>query len=265
MSPRFRLVISYLGTRFHGWQIQENAQTVQGCIEEGLHRIFGIEDLRVFASGRTDAGVHAAGQVAHLDLPLQIPPGALVRALNGLLPEDIRILRAGRAFPDFHARFDARSKTYAYRIRWTSAPHAPPWRLQRVALLPKPRRLETLLDCLPLLEGLHDFASFSVRDPKILGRSIRRIFSLSAAVTGTGLRLEFTGNGFLRYQVRRMTGALLEVGSGRQNPAWFEGLLDHPRPGAAIQTAPARGLCLEKVLYARRDNDRLVPDSGGGG
>jgi len=265
MSPRFRLVISYLGTRFHGWQIQENAQTVQGCIEDGLHRVFGMENLRLFASGRTDAGVHAAGQVAHLDLPLRIPPGALLRALNSSLPEDIRILRAARTSPDFHARYDARAKIYVYRLRWSSAPLVPPWRLQRVALLPKPRRLHTLLDCLPLLEGLHDFASFSVRDPKILGRSSRRIFSAGVALTASGLRLEFKGNGFLRYQVRRMTGALLEVACGRQDAAWFEDLLENPRPGAAVITAPARGLCLEKVLYARRGSDRLVPDSGGGG
>lgn len=253
MDIRFRLTIAYLGNRYHGWQVQENAGSIQGEIEMQLQRIFNKEEIRIFGSGRTDAGVHAAGQVAHVDLPASIPPRGLLKALNGRLPEDIRILKASRCSPHFHARFDATSKTYCYRIRWSSAPPTPPWKSQRVAILRRPSNIDAMVEALGIFEGEHDFASFSVRDPEKIGKTTRKIFSATSMLTSTGLKLIFRSNGFLRYQVRRMVGALLEIGDGRHDGKWLSHLLSSPGAGAAMFAAPARGLCLEKVEYGRSE------------
>lgn len=258
MTARFRLVISYLGSRFHGWQVQENACSVQGEIEARFWDIFSDETIRIIASGRTDTGVHAAGQVAHVDLPNSIPSAGLIKALNGRLPEDIRVLSADRTSPDFHARFDAKAKTYCYRIRWIPSKPAPPWKFQRTAFLPKPTNIKAMIDALAALEGEHDFASFTIRDPKKTGRTQRQIFSTQARSTKAGLHLVFRGSGFLRYQVRRMVGALLEIGNGKHDAQWLGELLSSPQPGAGVYSAPPRGLCLEKVEY---DSERAMVDS----
>lgn len=248
MSVRYGLIVSYLGTRYHGWQLQENATSIQGEIEALLQKAFSNPTIRIHGSGRTDAGVHAAAQVAHLDLPQEVPPPGLLKLLNGRLPQDIRILRAEQTSMGFHARFHARAKTYRYRIRWTSAPPAPPWKLQRYALLPPISDLSAIQAGLSLLEGLHDFASFTVRNPTV-SNTRRHLLFASAKDRKTGLRFEFCGKGFLRYQVRRMVGALLELGRGRRDISWLEELISNPQPGAPLFNVPPRGLCLERVHY----------------
>ncbi len=246
MEQRIKLTIAYLGSPYHGWQRQPGQRTIQGEIEKALRRLTKGPRITLTGAGRTDAGVHARAQVAHVDLPEALPPAALPNALNARLPETIRIMAATRAPAGFHARYGARGKAYTYRIAW--GPIRLPWHTQRCAIIPEPAYRAALDACLPILVGRHDMASFTVRDPA-QGSTLKTIFAARASWGRTTLRLEFYGSGFLRYQVRRMTGALLEVGSGRRSVDDFIRLVTAPVPGAAVPTAPARGLTLERVYY----------------
>ncbi len=255
-SRRYRLVIAYLGGPFRGWQRQENEPTVQGTIEEALGRIFNQDGICVVGSGRTDAGVHAAGQVAHADLPAAIPPEGLLKALNATLPETVRIRSASIASPNFHARRSARAKRYLYRIRWDGAPILPPWHTLRSASIrpvEDPKRLANLVS---LFEGRRDWAAFTVPDPET-PTTVRSIFRATAVVRPHELSVQFLGEGFLRYQVRRMIGALLQVGWGRRTPEELNRLLQSRRHEPGLFTAPACGLTLERVFYRSplRGND----------
>jgi len=251
MARRVKLTLAYLGTGFHGWQRQRAERTVQGELEATLESLTGRR-VAVVGAGRTDAGVHAAGQVAHLDLVEDIPPPSLVRALNGRLPRDLRVRSARRVATGFHARRSATAKLYVYRVSWRDS--SLPWVGLRRAVVPPTGDPEALATAARLLEGRHDMASFTVTDPS-QGPTVRFLHSVRARHSRTGLTLAFLGDGFLRYQVRRMVGALLEVGWGRRSVEDLRRLLIEPTPGAHLWTAPAIGLTLEKVLY-RSDVDR---------
>lgn len=246
--PRYRLTLAYLGTAFAGWQRQPRERTVQGTVEDGLERLFGAS-VSVVGAGRTDAGVHAAAQVAHVDLAVRLPGPGLKAALNGVLPADVRIRSASRAADGFHALRDATGKRYTYRMRW-SEPELP-WAGLRQARVRPPRHWNAMEAAAALLVGRHDMASFTVPDHGRSGtrRTIHRC-TLSRLPGGAALTVE--GEGFLRYQVRRMVGALLEVGWGRHPVEWIHQLLEDPRPGSPMLTAPARGLTLERVYYRSR-------------
>ncbi|HPA79723.1 MAG TPA: tRNA pseudouridine(38-40) synthase TruA [Thermoanaerobaculales bacterium] len=246
MAHRTKLTVAYLGGSFHGWQRQRDRHTVQGELERAVAAMTGGLEATVVGAGRTDAGVHAAGQVAHLDLPVRIPPEALVRALNGLLPETIRVRAATAVDGAFHARRSARAKLYSYRARWR--PAALPWLGLRCAVVPPVSDPGALERAAALLVGPHDFATFTVPEAAV-GPTARTLHRVWTARRRDGLDLHFVGDGFLRYQVRRMVGALLEVGRGQLEHADFERLLAQPMPGAPIRTAPARGLTLERVFY----------------
>jgi tRNA pseudouridine38-40 synthase len=246
MARRLKLVIAYHGRPFHGWQRQRQQPTVQGELEEALNALFRGHRMAVVGAGRTDAGVHAAGQVAHLDPPGAIPPEALLRGVNARLTPDIRVLSARSVAGSFHARKSALGKLYRYRARWQDGKL--PWSESRSATVPKVRDSESFTAALDLLRGHHDWASFTVRDPAT-DSTIRTIFSARLRFCRGGFDLDFVGDGFLRYQVRRMVGALLEVGSGERDVGNFKNLIEHPQPGAQIRTAPAAGLCLEHVYY----------------
>jgi tRNA pseudouridine38-40 synthase len=255
MGVRAKMTVAYLGTSFSGWQRQENARTVQGDLERCLLKIARGRRVAVVGAGRTDAGVHAAGQVAHFDLPVPIPLEVLPRTLNDRLPPDLRVRSAVSVRGDFHARKSARGKHYVYRVRWRT-PDVP-WRGLRSAVLPAPAEPEALERLCRGLPGRRDWASFTV--PEVARRStVRTLFRTSTVWRRSGVELHFFGEGFLRYQVRRMAGALLEVGRGRMTEGQFSDLLESPSPGAPIPTAPARGLCLERVYY--RSSAKLVPD-----
>jgi len=245
--PRYRLTVAYLGTGFAGWQRQPGVRTVQGELEDALERIAGGA-VRVVGAGRTDAGVHAAGQVVHLDLAPEIPPHGLRRALNAALPADLRVRAASRARPDFHARHDAVGKRYTYRMRWR--PPDLPWDGLRWAVVPAPSRWEAMEAAAAALTGRIDAASFTVPDHGRAG-TVRTVHRLRIRRLPWGAIVEVEGDGFLRYQVRRMVGTLLEVGWGRRTPAEVATLVERPRPGAPVLTAPARGLTLEAVRYRR--------------
>ena len=248
MTTRYRLTIAYLGTRYCGWQRQRSAPTVQAEVERAVSRIIGAADATVVGSGRTDAGVHAAAQVAHVDLPHEIPAEGLAKALNGALPDDIRIRAAAVVHSSFHARFSAAAKHYAYRARWSHTPSLAPWSEARRARVREITDQRAVEECVASCVGRHDWASFTVARPET-GSTKRRLYDLRIHFERGGFRLDAFGEGFLRYQVRRMTGALLEVGWARRDSSWFVDLVRDPRPGAPVCTAAARGLTLEHVYY----------------
>ena len=246
MAFRMKLVVAYLGTGFHGWQRQRGQRTVQGELERALTKCVGGAKSTVRGAGRTDAGVHAAGQTAHCDLPGRIPPESLASSLNLILPPEIRIRQARPVEADFHAQKSALGKLYTYRIRW-QAPRLP-WQHLRTVIIGPIDDLDAVARALALLPGTRDWASFTVRNPGP-GPTVRTLFAARWKPHRFGANLEFVGDGFLRYQVRRMVGAALEIGRGRKSFEDLRLLLDRPTPGASIQTAPPEGLSLEKVYY----------------
>ncbi len=246
MIARTKLTVAYLGGGFSGWQRQNRGRTVQGELENAIRKLTGGISVAVVGAGRTDAGVHAAAQAAHLDLPVAIPPEALPRLLNARLAADLRV-RSARAMPgDFHAIACALGKHYAYRIMWRD-PELP-WLGLRAAVLPPVTESGALEELCRRLPGRRDWASFTVPEAARRG-AVRTIHRVQPVWLRSGLEIHVIGEGFLRYQVRRMVGALLEVGRGRMNADEFFALLDHPSHDANIPTAPAKGLTLERVYY----------------
>ena len=246
MSRRMKLVVAYLGTGFHGWQRQPRRVTVQGELERVLARLAGGRPVAVVGAGRTDAGVHAAAQTAHVDLPTSIPPEGLVRALNHLLPPEIRVCSARRVSARFHARKSALGKRYTYRARWREP--SLPWHGLRTAVVAPPKNHEDLKLAARFLSGRHDWASFTVPYPDSHS-TVRVLYRLSLRERRDGLDLQFVGEGFLRYQVRRMVGALFEVAWNRRSLDQLQALIEEPTQGAHLWTAPAQGLTLERVYY----------------
>jgi tRNA pseudouridine38-40 synthase len=241
-----KLEVAYHGQSFHGWQKQRDQRTVQGELHEALAKLFRDHRVSVVGASRTDAGVHAVGQVAHLDPPGSIPPEALVRGLNSRLPRQIRVLSARPVAATFHARKSALGKLYTYRARWRE-PNLP-WLEQRSAAVRKISDSASFCAALDLLVGRHDWASFSVPNPGVESTT-RTLFRVRIRHRREGIDVDFFGDGFLRYQVRRMMGALLEVGSGDRDVDDLMNLIENPRPGTPIRTAPAQGLCLEHIYY----------------
>ncbi len=245
---RILIRLSYDGTEFHGWQVQPGLPTIQGTIQDVLAQIEGGL-VQVHGSGRTDAGVHAVSQVAAFDLANPIPPENLRKAMNRLLPRDIRVIEAREAAADFHPRFHAVAKTYEYRI--LRAEICPPFEWRYVYHLPFPLDEASMVQFAPLLQGEHDFSAFAASDETDEhGRSkIRRIFSSCLAREGDRLNYRVRGSGFLKHMVRNIVGVLIEVGKGNVSR---EGLEQRLRPGCAIPagpSAPPRGLFLMGVEY----------------
>ncbi len=248
---RIKIVLSYDGTDYHGWQVQPGLPTIQGVLEAVISGIEG-RAVPVAGSGRTDAGVHALGQVAAFSIENPIPLDNLRRAVNRLLPRDIRVLRVEEAALDYHPRFQARRKTYEYRI--LRGEICSPFERRYVCHHPYPLNVEQMIGLAPLLEGEHDFAAFAASDDRDeLGLSkVRTIFCSRLELAGDRLdRLTYrvTGSGFLKHMVRNIVGVLLEAGNGNMDRA---GLLGRLEPGCAIPpgpTAPARGLFLMSVDY----------------
>jgi tRNA pseudouridine38-40 synthase len=247
MDRNIRLTIEYDGTHYHGWQTQADSArpTIQDAIEAAIKSIAG-ESVRVHGSGRTDARVHAHGQVANFVTAGSMPPEAWAPALNHFLAHDVRVLESREAVLDFHARFSAVGKVYCYRLFLSRFPTA----LHRnyawhIAL---PLDIERMRKALAKLLGEHDFSSFrgagcSAKSPI---RHIRRA-ELQQDGLFTEIRLE--ANGFLQHMVRNITGTVVEVGLGRFTPDDVERILQAKNRSLAGKTAPPQGLYLESVMY----------------
>src|SRR6187401_3505173 len=211
-----KLTVAYDGTRFVGWQRQAGGESIQGLLEAALARFEG-GPVTVHGAGRTDAGVHALGQVASVRVTCGHDAATLTRALNAQLPEEIRVLSVEDADAGFHARFSARSKTYRYVIR--NAPIATPFERAYVWHLPERLNLDAMREAAATVVGTHDFAAFQSVGTETPG-SVRTILrSEVREVEPTLLAYEVVGEGFLRYMVRALTGTLVEIGRGWRDPA----------------------------------------------
>jgi len=243
----FRLTLEYDGTDFHGWQVQPGGRrTVQGSLEEALARLTG-QSVRVVGSGRTDAGVHAREQVASVRVESRFDAVALQRALNGVLPPDVVVAAATPAPDDFHARRDARSKLYGYRI-WNGG-RPSPLRARFSHWLPAALDLEAMTQAARACRGRHDFGSFQTAGSDVETR-VRTISHLGVTGESRGeIEILVEANGFLRHMVRNLVGTLIDVGLGRRAPDSMAALLAARDRRRAGSTAPARGLTLLRVSY----------------
>jgi tRNA pseudouridine38-40 synthase len=242
--PRFRLTIEYAGTRYSGWQIQKNARTVQGAIEQALREVCGPRAFDLYGSGRTDAGVHALCQVAHLDLETTLTPQQVEVALNDHLPADISVLSVARVPHRFHARHGAIGRSYLYQIsrRRTAFAKSFVWWIKD--------RLEVawMRQAGELFVGLRDFRSFTDDQPE--EKSTRVLVErLEIVEEGDFILIRIQGSHFLWKMVRRIVGVLVEVGRGRLSLEDVARFLRERSPMPAQVTAPPSGLFLESVLY----------------
>lgn len=240
-----RLDICYDGTRYRGWQrLAGSGETIQGKLETALSRILE-EPIEISGSGRTDAGVHARGQVANFHCESQMSCDAILSALRRYLPEDMGIYSCKEVSPRFHARLNAKEKTYRYRI-WNSED---PCVFDRkyVAVVPETLDLPAMNRAAAYLVGEHDFSAFCA-NAKMKKSTVRYIRSLTLERVGRELQITVTGNGFLQGMVRILVGTLLEVGTGQRDADSIPSLFGSKRAQAGF-LAPAQGLCLMEVFY----------------
>jgi tRNA pseudouridine38-40 synthase len=246
----FKLTIAYDGTDFHGWQIQANKPTIQGEIVDVLRRITQ-ESLILRGAGRTDAGVHALGQVASFRTQSPLSAGEFQRALNALLPPTIRIVAAEEVGPDFHARWSARGKIYRYRLYRGKV--VPPMLWRYVLHYPFPLEEDAMRDAAARFVGNHDFASFAAstgsEDDDKERSTVREIYSSELVRSEDGEEFVYTvrGRSFLRYMVRKMVGTLLDVGRGKLKPEAIDRLYELKDRSKSGPTVPPQGLCMVAV------------------
>jgi tRNA pseudouridine38-40 synthase len=249
MPSRLKLIVSYDGAPFSGWQSQANRNGIQDHLENALQRICS-ERIRVHGAGRTDAGVHALGQCAHVDLPnRRYQPERWVSALNGLLPPAIRIMRCRFVSAKFHARFSAKEKTYRYRI-WNAAV-LPPFESGRAWHVVRSLDFDRIVLAGKEFCGEHDFASFSANRGTPETKTIRTIRAVRVRRMGPSISLEFDGDGFLYKMVRMMAGTLVRIGLHESSPQEIHARLGSPRKAIlrGRTAAPADGLFLVRVRY----------------
>jgi tRNA pseudouridine38-40 synthase len=245
INRNIRLTIAFEGSAYHGWQIQQSAPTVQGFISQAIARITG-EEVTLIGSGRTDSGTHARGMVANFHTNSRLAPIRIARALNAMLPRDIRILAAQQAHPGFHARRDASSKTYRYQMYLGQI--LPPHLVREYFHYPYPVQIAPMSTASRLFVGEHDFASFA-KTSADYSSTIRRIHRCELRKNGYRLFLTVEGSGFLHHMVRNMAGTLLEIGRGTISIDQFPDLFVERDRRLAGFTAPAHGLILLKVRY----------------
>ena len=240
-----RLDICYDGTRYRGWQrLPGREDTIQGKLETALSRILE-EPIEITGSGRTDAGVHARGQVANFHCESAMTAGEILASLRRYLPEDIGIYSCRDVSPRFHARLNAKEKTYLYRIWNSDTPCV--FDRSYVTVMPEQLDLGAMEEAAKLLCGEHDFSAFC-GNPKMKKSTVRFLRRIAIQRQGEELQLRFTGNGFLYNMVRILVGTLIEVGRGERTPQSVPSLFGGKRSQAGF-LAPAQGLCLEEVLY----------------
>lgn len=243
---RLKAVIAYDGTAFAGYQVQPGQRTVQGEIEKVLEKMHKGSFIRISGSGRTDAGVHAVGQVIHFDSPLNIPIENWSKALGALLPNDISIIKIEQVLDDFHARFDAIRKEYHYRILNRNLPDV--FRRQYTYHIPYELDLDEMREAATHLVGTHDFTSFCASGTHVIDK-VRTIYSLDVESQGDEVVIKAVGSGFLYQMVRIIVGNLLEVGKGKATTGDILGILEAKDRRQAFATAPPQGLYLWAVGY----------------
>ncbi len=246
MSARtLKLTIAYDGGPFVGWQRQASGTSIQGLLEDALAPIEGSR-VTVHGAGRTDAGVHALGQVASVTLDATMDEATLQRALNAVLPPEVRITEVARAAHDFHARFSAREKTYEYRL--LNAPFASPFEYRYVWQVPFPLDVDAMRLAARALVGTHDFAAFQATGSDVR-TTTRELRETTIDRRDRLIVLTMRADGFLRHMVRTIVGTLVEVGCGKRTPAGVADVLASRDRTRAGSTAPAEGLFLIRVGY----------------
>jgi tRNA pseudouridine38-40 synthase len=254
--PRFKLTIEYAGTRYSGWQIQKNARTVQGEIDQAARKVTGRKDFELYGSGRTDAGVHALAQVAHLDVSTNLPPETLRRRLNDELPADINILSAGVVPHRFHARHDAVARRYLYQVATRRTAFAKPF----VWWVKEPMDLMRVRRTADVFLGMHDFSSFAVAEKDEDSSTLVLLERLDVVEDRGIVLFVIEGSHFLWRMVRRIIGVLVAVGVGELDADKAASFLGEQSGIPARLTAPPSGLFLARVFYKndRRDDEISV-------
>ena len=239
VQKRMRLLftLQYLGTRYAGWQRQANALAVQQVVEEALAKLFGAP-IHLEGAGRTDSGVHARAQRAHVDVPFEINDRGLLLGINDLLPHDIRVTSIDHVADDFHCRFKAKTKTYVYQI-W-NASVADVFAYETHAHVAQQLDERTMHDAAQCLTGKHDFRAFTVITPEV-SSTCRTIERIAVERDAHVVRIRVTADGFLRFMVRRIAGSLIEIGRGKVDATALT--------REARWTAPAKGLVLWDIAY----------------
>lgn len=249
MATRLKLIVAYDGAPFSGWQSQPNANGIQDHLEKAFEQICS-RPVRVHGAGRTDAGVHALAQCAHADLPVRgYGPDRWRSALNGILPPAIRIMDCRFVSNSFHARFSAKKKIYRYRV-WNGEV-LPPFENGRAWHVRDPIDPEIVAAAAKLFIGEHDFASFSANRGGPTANTVRKLYAARFRKSGSLLKFDFEGEGFLYKMVRMIMGGLIQVGLGKASLHDIQSRLAHPRRATAAErsVAPAAGLFLFRVRY----------------
>lgn len=245
MVTNYKIIVHFDGTRYSGWQYQAPpTKTIQGELMRVL-QIIAKKRVVVTGSSRTDAGVHSTGLTANFHLKIKIAPDSLQKALNALLPEDIRVMECMEMDRSFNARFSAKGKVYTYRIFFGQT--VSPFIGRYVHHIPYPLNLRQMRKCIPHFLGEKDFSSFTSDDPD--KNRIRGISAFTMRVRGEEITFTISGKSFLRYMVRNIIGTVIDVGRGKLKPGDIPAIFEAKDRRTAGQTAPARGLTLARVIY----------------
>ncbi|OPX94163.1 MAG: tRNA pseudouridine synthase A [Syntrophorhabdus sp. PtaB.Bin006] len=239
------LTIAYDGTNYHGWQYQPNGITVEQVVRRAVETILDHE-AKIYAAGRTDAGVHAQGQVVNFFTEKPIDLSNLARGLNSMLPEDIRVRGASEADPSFHARYSAHNKTYVYRV--LNSLYDSPFYTRYVWHVPRALDVEEMDKAMKLIRGEHDFSAFKKKD-EVYHSSVRNVMRARVKKKGNLIYFVIEATGFLRYMVRNIVGTCMLIGLEKITGEDFRDILESRDREQAGPTAPAKGLCLQRISY----------------
>ena len=242
---RIKIIVSYDGTNYGGWQLQKNAPSIQGELERALKTLTGSR-IVIQSAGRTDAGVHALGQCAHFDYPGSIPPEKLPFVFNSMLPRDIRVNHAEQAEDTFHARYDAKGKRYIYTIY--NSPHSSALLYNRTMHVPQPLDIESMRAAAQHIIGTHDFKAFCASGSYVKS-TVRTVNRLDIVPEGPLIRIIIEGNGFLYNMVRIIAGTHIRTGLSKLKPEEVEQIILSRSRAAAGFTAQPQGLMLDEVFY----------------